>query len=213
MTIKEFFSFKSNRFFWLNIIGMIAFVVVALVVTFQWLDSYTRHGHSVEVPDLYGMSLNEAAEVLRARGLEFTVTDSSYIKGMPAYRVLQNTPAAGNKVKERRIIYLTISSNKVPLIKVPDIIDNSSLREAEARLRAAGFKLGETEFVANAARDWVVGVKFNGTELKRNSSIPEGATLVIVAGMGEGATTFESDTLDTNIEDAASELDDDSWFR
>ena len=73
--------------------------------------------------------------------------------------------------------------------------------------------MGETEFVADAAQDWVVGVKFNGTELKRNSSIPEGATLVIVAGMGEGATTFENDFTATDIEDAASELDDNSWFR
>ena len=28
MTIKEFFSFKTNKFFWLNIIAMIVVVIV-----------------------------------------------------------------------------------------------------------------------------------------------------------------------------------------
>ena len=30
MTIKEFFSFKTNKFFWLNIVAMIVVVVVMI---------------------------------------------------------------------------------------------------------------------------------------------------------------------------------------
>ena len=30
MTIKEFFSFKTNKFFWLNIVAMIVVVVVRI---------------------------------------------------------------------------------------------------------------------------------------------------------------------------------------
>lgn len=213
MTIKEFFSFKSNKFFWLNIIGMIVFVIAAIFITFRWLDSYTQHGHSVEIPDIHGMTLTEAESILKEKKLNYTVSDSSYIKGMPSNRVLQTTPAIGNRVKEGRTVYLTISSGRIPLIKIPDIIDNSSLREAEARLSAAGFKIGETEFVANEAKDWVVGVKFNGAKLKRNDAVPEGATLVIVAGMGESAVTFDNDSTEGDIENAAPALDEDSWFR
>lgn len=213
MKLKQFFSFKTNRFFWLNIAGMIIFVIVAIIVTFRWLDSYTMHGHSVAVPDLHGMSIDEASTLLRERKLKFAVTDSSYIKGMPARRVLQVIPASGSKVKEGRTVYLTVSSARVPLIKVPDIVDNSSLREAEARLKAAGFNIGETEFVANEAKDWVVGIKFNGTELSRGTSVPEGATLVIVAGMGGGTSIFDNDTIEADIESVAPAFDDDSWFR
>lgn len=213
MKLKQFFSFKTNRFFWLNIAGMIIFVIAAIIVTFRWLDSYTMHGHSVAVPDLHGMSIDEASTLLRERKLKFAVTDSSYIKGMPARRVLQVIPASGSKVKEGRTVYLTVSSARVPLIKVPDIVDNSSLREAEARLKAAGFNIGETEFVANEAKDWVVGIKFNGTELSRGTSVPEGATLVIVAGMGGGISIFDNDTIEADIESVAPAFDDDSWFR
>lgn len=213
MKLKQFFSFKTNRFIWLNIAGMIIFVIAAIIVTFRWLDSYTMHGHSVAVPDLHGMSIDEASTLLRERKLKFAVTDSSYIKGMPARRVLQVIPASGSKVKEGRTVYLTVCSARVPLIKVPDIVDNSSLREAEARLKAAGFNIGKTEFVANEAKDWVVGIKFNGTELSRGTSVPEGATLVIVAGMGGGTSIFDNDAIEADIESVAPAFDDDSWFR
>ena len=32
MTIKEFFSFKTNKFFWVNIIAMIVVVVVMIYI-------------------------------------------------------------------------------------------------------------------------------------------------------------------------------------
>ena len=70
MKLKQFFSFKTNRFFWLNIAGMIIFVIAAIIVTFRWLDSYTMHGHSVAVPDLHGMSIDEASTLLRERKLK-----------------------------------------------------------------------------------------------------------------------------------------------
>ena len=49
VTFKEFFSFKNNRFFWLNLIAMVVVIVAAAWGTLQWLDSYTRHGEAVVV--------------------------------------------------------------------------------------------------------------------------------------------------------------------
>ena len=41
-----------------------------------------------------------------------------------------------DRVKEGRIIYLTINAINIPLQAVPDVADNSSLRQAEARILA-----------------------------------------------------------------------------
>ena len=41
MTIKEFFSFKTNKFFWVNIIAMIVVVVVMIFGVLKWLDIHT----------------------------------------------------------------------------------------------------------------------------------------------------------------------------
>lgn len=47
VTFKEFFSFKNNRFFWLNLVAMIIVVIAIALGTLQWLDNYTRHGLSL----------------------------------------------------------------------------------------------------------------------------------------------------------------------
>ena len=47
MTIKEFFSFKANRFFWVNIIAMVVVAVLIVFGALKGLDIYTRHGQAV----------------------------------------------------------------------------------------------------------------------------------------------------------------------
>ena len=39
----------------LHILIMLAVAVVAVVALYFWLDHYTRHGDSVEVPDVCGL--------------------------------------------------------------------------------------------------------------------------------------------------------------
>ena len=70
MTIKEFFSFKTNKFFWLNIVAMIVVVVVMIFGVLKWMDVYTHHGETVVVPDVKGMTTEEAAKMLRIKRQE-----------------------------------------------------------------------------------------------------------------------------------------------
>ena len=143
MTIKEFFSFKANRFFWINIIAMVVVAVLIVVGTLKGLDIYTRHGEAVIVPDVKGMSVSEAEKMFRNHGLTCVVSDSSYVKNKPSGIILDLNPSVGQKVKEGRTIYLTINTLSTPLSVVPDVADNSSVRQAQAKLIAAGFKLTE----------------------------------------------------------------------
>lgn len=46
MTIKEFFSFKQNKFFWINLIAMVIVVALVLFGVLKGLDIYTRHGEA-----------------------------------------------------------------------------------------------------------------------------------------------------------------------
>lgn len=52
MTIKEFFSFKQNKFFWINLIAMVIVVALVLFGVLKGLDIYTRHGEAVVVPNV-----------------------------------------------------------------------------------------------------------------------------------------------------------------
>lgn len=216
MTIKEFFSFKGNRYFWLNLIAMVVAVVVLVFIVLKGLDAYTRHGEGVVVPDVKGMSVSEAEKMFRNHGLICVVSDSSYVKNKPAGIILELKPAAGQKVKEGRMVYLTINTLDTPLRVVPDVADNSSLRQAQAKLMAAGFKLAESQMISGE-KDWVYGVKYNGRELSIGDKAPMGATLTLMVGDGS-ATPSYGDSIDAVVDevvDGASQgsgATDESWF-
>lgn len=215
MTIKDFFSFKNNKYFWLNIVAMIVVVVMLSFGVMKWLDVYTRHGEGVVVPDVKGMSVSEAEMMFRNHGLNSIVSDSSYVKNKPAGIVLDIKPAAGQKVKEGRTIYLTINTLDTPLRVVPDVADNSSVRQAQAKLAAAGFKLTGNQLV-NGEKDWVYGVKYMGRELHIGDKAPVGATLTLMVGDGSADSAF-GDSIDAVVDevvDGAAEgsATDESWF-
>ena len=178
MTIKEFFSFRTNRFFWLNILAMPVVLIILVFVTLRWLDAYTRHGEGVMVPDVKHKPVAEALSILEAQDLQGQVADSTYVKTLPPGCVLEYNPPMNQKVKKGRIIYLTVNTQNVPLMDLPDVADNSSLREAEARLLAAGFKLMPNDTVPGE-KDWVYGVKMGGRVLGQQEKVPQGAYLTI----------------------------------
>lgn len=218
MTIKEFFSFRQNKYFWVNIIAMVVAIIVVLFGVLKGLDIYTHHGDAVVVPNVKGMGVAEAEKMFRNRGLNCVVSDSNYVKTMPAGCILDYNPAAGHKVKEGRIIYLTINSLNIPLQSVPDVADNSSLRQAEARLLAVGFKLAEIQYVPGE-KDWVYGVKYKDRQLTTGEKVPVGASLTLMVG-GGGELPQETDSLETEstgtdtkpVTSSDKSATDESWF-
>ena len=213
MTIKEFFSFKANRFLWVNIIAMVVVAVLIVFGALKGLDIYTRHGQAVVVPDVKGMSVSEAEKMFRDQGLTYVVSDSNYVKNKPSGIILDLNPSVGQKVKEGRTIYLTINTLSTPLCVVPDVADNSSVRQAQAKLMAAGFKLTENRMVSGE-KDWVYGVIYQGHQLQIGDKAPIGATLTLM--VGDGVQSAGADSVDM-VEDAAISADDsgtedDSWF-
>ena len=212
MTIKEFFSFKANKYFWLNLMAMVAVVCLLFFGVLKWLDSYTRHGEAVVVPNVKGMTIDEAEMLFRNHGLVCVVSDSSYVKNKPAGSILDVTPSVGQKVKEGRIIYLTINTLNIPLRPVPDVADNSSMRQAQAKILAAGFKLSENEKIPGE-KDWVYGVKYMGRQLEMGDKVPVGATLTLLVGDGE-ELPVDNDSIQNadSIMDSHESPVDDSWF-
>ena len=216
ITLKEFFSFKKNRFFWLNLIAIIVVIIGACWGTLLWLDSYTHHGEAYMVPNVKNKTLNETQQALSNQKLKGLVIDSSYVKGVPDGMVLDQNPAGGARVKEGRTIYLTVTTSKVPLVKLPDLIDNSSLRQAEAKLKAMGFKLTEPEYVSGE-QDWIYGIKYRGRNLVvSGDKVPHEAMLTLCVGNTAIRDSLAMDSTQITIDmnsSANSEAEvDDSWF-
>ncbi|MDR0973370.1 MAG: PASTA domain-containing protein [Prevotellaceae bacterium] len=211
MILRDFFTLRKNRFFWFNLIAMLVVVGVIIGVAFHWMDDYTRHGQALSVPNVKGMSLNEADQALREAGLSAVVADSTYVKTEPAGCVLEQNPRGAQHVKRGRMVYLTLNTRNVPMKIVPNVADNSSLRQAEAQLIAAGFRLTEPHLIPGEL-DWVYGVERDSTELEVGARVPEGTILTLV--VGDGGRLMETDSLSidslTILGDTVSM--DTSWF-
>lgn len=212
MNIKEFFSLKKNSFFWVNIMVMVLVVGLLVFVVLKMLDSYTRHGQAIVVPDAKGMGVFQAEALFRNKNLNSIISDSIYVKDKPAGSVIDHVPASGQKVKAGRTIYLTVNTLSVPLRNIPDVADNSSLRQAQASMQSLGFKLTAPE-LTHGERDWVYGVKYNGRVLATGEKVPVGATLTLVVGDGSGEPGHPADSLTVDlIETESGATDNDSWF-
>lgn len=119
-----------------NILIMIIIIGVCFWLTFDWLDSYTRHGESVEVPAVIGVDTEEAVRQIEECGLKVMIIDSLYI-GKPG-TVLEQLPEGNLPVKEGRIVYLTVSAEGMQMIQMINVKDWSS-RQAQSRLEELGF--------------------------------------------------------------------------
>ena len=209
MKSKEFFGKFLSRYLWGNLIAMGIVVVLLCIGVKYGLDVYTKHGEAVVVPQLNGMDSEKAKELLVRNGLKVIVSDSGYNKRMPAGCVLMQTPNAGMRVKMGRTIFLTINSPNSPTATIPDLIDNSSAREAEAKLKARGFKMLSPRMV-EGEKDWVYGITANGSILRCGDKLPVGTALTLMVGNGSysDAEDVDIDYSEPDMDDSTGDVDD-----
>lgn len=210
MKTKEFFGKFCSKFLFWNLIAM-ALVVILLVVGVNYgLDWYTHHGESIRVPNIEGMRITKAREMMEECGLEIVVTDSGYNKRLPADCVLSQNPGAGLTVKSGHTIYVTINSSNSPSVAIPDVVDNCSYREAEAKLISLGFKVLPPQYVTGE-KDWVYGVSCNGRKVSTGERISIEQPLTLLVGSGQYGADEELNVIggdDTTMQSGNDEVDD-----
>ena len=210
MKTKEFFGKFCSKFLFWNLIAM-ALVVILLVVGVNYgLDWYTHHGESIRVPNIEGMRIDKARETMEECGLEIVVTDSGYNRRLPADCVLTQNPGAGLTVKSGHIIYVTINSSNSPSVAIPDVVDNSSYREAEAKLISLGFKVLPPQYVTGE-KDWVYGVLCNGRRVTAGERVSIEQPLTLQIGSGQYGADEELNVIggdDATMQSGNDEVDD-----
>lgn len=201
MNAKGFFKKVCSRFLLLNLLAMAVVVLLLCLGVGYGLDFYTHHGEGIEVPELKGMRYDKAYMMLQEKGLNIVVSDSGYNKTLPADCILAQTPGHGQKVKQGHTIYVTVNSPSSPTFAIPDIVDNSSIREAEAKLTAMGFRLAPTQYVTGE-KDWVYGIQCRGRRVSNGDRVPIDYPLTLMVGSG----TYDESS-DVDYVDSGSSLD------
>lgn len=135
-------------------------LLLAVVVTcgliygaLKWLDHYTRHNEAVVVPDVKGLKIEEAAEFFKNNNLRYNVIDSVFSKDVEPGAIVELSPLAGSKVKEGRIVFITVNALTSQMATIPEVED-LSFRQAYALLKARGFEMWRSSMFRVTSRIW-----------------------------------------------------------
>lgn len=186
--MKGFINFLKSKIFVLNLIGALVFLFAVFGFTYKWLDSYTRHGNSVSVPDLRGMQKSELDDFLKFKNLKYKIADSTiYDLDAAPGTVIEQDPRPNEKVKEDRTIYLSITRSTPPGVKIPELLDNS-LRQAEVILKSYGLIKGQLIYKPDLAKNAVLEMQINGVKVHAGDEVTKGTVIDLVLGDGFGNT-------------------------
>ena len=201
----EIRSFLKNIYV-RNLLGLILVFILLVYVVLTGLNRYTRHGKTVEVPDVRGLSVEKSEPFFTKEKLNFAVVDSVFVKNATPGSVFETTPSIGSMVKEGRKIYLKIVAFSPQLITIPDVKD-SSQRQSMAMLRSLGFENIEIKLVSGVYTDLVLGVESKGIPLEAGQRVPANTSLSLLVSSGSEENLFLE-----NPADSGEVSSDESWF-
>ena len=137
----------------------------------QTITAYLSSGSDqVEVPDLVGMSQDQARSALKAVGLELgnvTTVDSDKDKD----RIVSQDPETGSKIKKGTTIAVSISTGKAAQVEIPTVV-GISREDAEAQLKALGLTVTVEEVSGSQPSGQVTAVEpGEGSKVDKNSTV------------------------------------------
>lgn len=182
--MRKFLSRMIKNPIVLNLILAVIVTIVVIMIALSWLDTYTRHNEAVVVPDVKGLTIEKADEFFRSNNLRYNIVDSVYSKDVAPGAIVELLPAAGSKVKEGRIVFITINAKTSQMAALPEVED-ISFRQAYALLKASGFTRVEIVYKPGEYKDLVIGVETNGQMLSAGKFVPLTAPLDLLVSSGE----------------------------
>lgn len=206
--MKDFLMKVIKNPYVFNLLLAMVVVLVLIYGALMWLDSYTRHNEAVVVPDVKGLKVEEADEFFKNNNLRYNVIDSVFSKEVKPGAIVELVPSAGSKVKEGRIVFITVNAQTSQMATVPEVEDLSS-RQAYAQLRARGFERIEVEYVPGTYKDLVIAVVAGGRVLHKGEHVPLTAPLILKVSSGE-EEIIPDDSLPAPVEPLDSE--EENWF-
>lgn len=204
--LRRFFRILVSSRLWINIGLIVLFIVLLVTGTLIWLNDFTRHGETVEVPDLSGFSVDELHELLDEMYLTYEITDSIYSDDQARGTVVQQNPLPGKEVKRSRTLYLTVNSILPEAVMMPDLTGKSR-RIAIPMLQISGLEIEQLTYKPDeSCTDCVIDQLFEGKTIDPGTQIRKGAAITLVLGQRSDEETQVPRLLGLSYEDAQSLL-------
>ncbi|MEM1248414.1 MAG: PASTA domain-containing protein [Acidobacteriota bacterium] len=138
----------------LRLLGLLGYLGVlgGILVLSSYLafSTFVRRG-SMAVPDLVGLPVAAAEQVLAEKGLRLRQLqdEARFDETVPAGSVLQHNPPAGSFAKQGAAVGVILSRGQ-QLVEVPDLT-GQAVQAAQVELAAAGLSLGSRASVVSLA--------------------------------------------------------------
>lgn len=201
------FKSLTSKPLWVNVVAGIVLLLLLLLLFLGSLALLTRHGKTMKIPSVTGMSYADAKKTLESQGFEVQIQDSAYYDTMPPLQVVKQFPESDELVKVNRTVFLTINRAEAPFINMPNLV-SMSFRNADMILRQYGLKLEDTVFKPDFARNSVLQQLYKGENIKPGTQIQQGSAITLVLGNGIGGEAFiVPDLFGLSYQEAKSRLD------
>ncbi|MFH0729268.1 MAG: PASTA domain-containing protein [Pseudomonadota bacterium] len=127
---------------------LIIFVGIAGISTYLTLAVFLKGSDRVTVPDLKGIHVVPALEILSDLSLNIKVSKSEYSDDVPRYYVIRQEPESGIEVKKGRDVRLVLSNGSLTLF-APDL-KGLSIQQARIVLEENGLCSGDVAITYSA---------------------------------------------------------------
>lgn len=166
--LKKFYNICQV---WINLLLVAAISFGLFWGTIKFLDYWTNHGQTTEMPSVVDLDFNKARDILESKGFSILV-DSIYNTQVKYGQVLDQKPKEGEIVKYGRTVYLKINSFYPQMKPVDDRLMHMSSLEAKKKLEAYGFTRIVIDTIPGENDDEVVEIRYNGKKLEKGDSTP-----------------------------------------
>jgi len=180
---------------WANIIARNLIYAIGGLALFIFLLNFlllmgTQHGKSFPVPNLTGMTIEEAKVVAKENHLRLEVADSVFMPQRTRGTIVRQNPSPNAQVKNGRRVLLTMNSRSPRKVVAPDVV-GFSLRQAKAVLQSQELTIGRLRYIPDIATNNVLRQSYKGRSLDGNLKIDAGSAIDLDLGLSEtGAHTI-----------------------
>lgn len=202
--MKDFLKFLISKPFLKQLLYVVGFLFLVLMLVLLWLRFYTNHGQKIDLPNYINQNITEAKDDAKSKTFEIIITDSIHKVGKPGGLIIDQNPAPGSMVKEKRKVYVNITKYSPDQIKVKDLpilygndFDQKRTElkymDISTTIRSEKYDQGEPNHILEVYyNDKLI---INGRTVKGDVQINKGGTLEFVISKRGGGSDLIPDLI------------------
>jgi eukaryotic-like serine/threonine-protein kinase len=194
------FTYLKSKVFFKHLLFAIFSLIVVLWLMFRYLNTYTHHGETAEVPEFTGKSIAELDQFINGKNVRYQIIDSIYDPNEKAGIVIRQEPDAKSFVKHNRLIYLYVTSTQPPQIEMPKLVDKS-VRQATFMIESYGLKVGKIIEVKGDCNGCVLRQLYNDKVIETGALIKKSSKIDLEVGKMDVGYTSTADSTEVELDE------------